>query len=90
MQGKADAFIYDQLSIYQNWKRNPETTRALLSPVQHEEWAIGIRKGNDQLKAQVNAFLQDFRQRGGFQELGDKYLKDVKDAFAAQGIEFVF
>src|SRR3954462_10427636 len=29
-QGKADAFIYDQMSTLKNWQRNPETTRALL------------------------------------------------------------
>jgi len=26
-QGKADAFLYDQMSTYTNWKKNPETTR---------------------------------------------------------------
>ena len=23
IQGKADAFIYDQMSVWQNWKKNP-------------------------------------------------------------------
>ena len=26
-QGKADAFIYDQMSTYQNWQRNTATTQ---------------------------------------------------------------
>lgn len=89
-QGKADGFIYDQLSIYQNWQKYPETTRALLTPFQRESWAVGIRKGNDELRGQVNAFLKEFRQRGGFEELGDKYMKELKAAFKAQGVEFVF
>ena len=32
-QGKADAFLYDQMSTYANWKRNPDTTRPILQPV---------------------------------------------------------
>jgi polar amino acid transport system substrate-binding protein len=46
VQGKADAFLYDQMSIYQFAKKNPDTTRGLLAPFQKESWAIGIRKGN--------------------------------------------
>lgn len=89
-QGKADGFIYDQMSIYQHARQHAESTRAILTPFQRESWAVGIRKGNEELRGQVNAFLKDFRQRGGFDQLGDKYLKELKAAFQAQGIEFVF
>lgn len=88
VQGKADAFIYDQMSTYQNWQKNPTTTRAILVPFQKESWAIGIRKGNDDLRVRVNAFLKDFRRRGGFEKLGDKYLKEQKDAFKKLGYPF--
>lgn len=44
VQGKADAFIYDQMSTYQNWKRNEDTTRPILKPFKEESWAIGIQK----------------------------------------------
>ncbi len=90
LQGKADAFIYDQMSVYRHWSRNRETTRALLEAFQHEDWAIGIRKGNDELREKVNAFLADFRAKGGFEELGNRYLADMKVAFAELGIDFVF
>ena len=66
VQGKADAFLYDQMSIYQFAKKNPDTTRGLLEPFQKESWAIGIRKGNTELETQVNAFLQDFKAHQGF------------------------
>ena len=88
VQGKADAFIYDQMSTYQNWQKNQATTRALLDPFQKESWAVGIRKGNDRLRAQVNEFLKDFRARGGFEKLGDKYLKEEKEAFRKLGYPF--
>ena len=90
VQGKADAFAYDQMSTYQNWKRNPNTTRPLFKPFQEESWAVGIRKGNEALREQVNAFLKNFRARGGFARLSDKYLKEQKAAFQKLGIPFLF
>lgn len=90
VQGKADAFIYDQMSTYQNWKRNQETTRPLLEPFQEESWAVGIRKGNEALRDQVNAFLKDFSANGGFARLSDKYLKEQKEAFEKLDIPFFF
>lgn len=88
VQGKADAFIYDQMSTYQNWQRNQATTRALLEPFQKESWAVGIRKGNDPLKMKVNTFLKEFRSNGGFERLGDRYLQDQKAAFKKLGYPF--
>lgn len=90
VQGKADAFLYDQMSIYQFSKKHPDTTRGLLEPFQKESWAIGIRKGNTDLENQVNAFLRDFKARKGFDLLGDKYLKEDKEAFRQMGYPFYF
>jgi polar amino acid transport system substrate-binding protein len=90
VQGKADAFLYDQMSIYQFAKKNPDTTRGLLTPFQKESWAIGIRKGNVDLEKQVNAFLADFKAHKGFDALGDKYLKEDKEAFRQMGFPFYF
>lgn len=89
-QAKADAFIYDQLSILNYWQMNKATTRALLEPIRKEEWAIGLRQGEDDLKRQVNAFIADFRAKGGFQKLGDQWLGKQKAAFAEAGVSFVF
>lgn len=90
IQGKADAFIYDQMSIFQFAKKHPDTTRALLNPFQKESWAIGIRLGNSELKKQVNSFLADFKAKKGFDALGDKYLKEDKEAFRQMGFPFYF
>ncbi len=89
IQGKADAFIYDQMSIYQIHKQNPTTTRAILKPIRQESWAVGVRKGNDALREQVNAFLADFKAKHGLETLGDKYIHD-KDAFKDMGFPFSF
>jgi len=87
-QGKADAFIYDQMSTYQNWQRNKATTRAILEPFQKESWAVGIVRGNDELKGKVNAFIKEYRAKGGFEQLGDRYLKEMKDEFKRLGYTF--
>lgn len=90
VQGKAQAFIYDQISVFKHWQQHQDSTTALLRPIQQEAWAIGVRKGNDKLREQVNAFLVDFRAHGGFEALGDKYLGDQKAAFGKMGVPFYF
>jgi polar amino acid transport system substrate-binding protein len=90
IQGKADAFLYDQMSVWKNQKEHPAETVALLAPIQTEHWAIGLRPGDTALRDGVNDFLKSFRASGGFDRLGDKYLKEQKEAFAAAGIPFYF
>ncbi len=90
VQGKVDAFIYDQLSIYQHSKKHPETTRAVLEPIRHEKWAIGLPKGEDELRQQINEFLKQQREAGAFEELADRYLKDEREMLKGLGVPFVF
>jgi len=86
VQGRADGFIYDQLSILRYQRKNPDTTRAILKPFTEESWAVGISKRNPELLAQTNAFLTRFRAEGGLEKLTDEYLKEEKAALAEQGI----
>jgi polar amino acid transport system substrate-binding protein len=89
-QGKADCFIYDQVSIFQTWKKYPDTTRALLQPFQQEQWAMGIRKGDDDLRQEINGFIKHFKETGGFEQIGVKYFSENKKAFEELGIPFYF
>lgn len=90
VQDKAQAFIYDQMSVFKHWRQHPDATRALLEPFQEEAWAIGLRKGDAALKTQVNRFLSEFRAHGGFEALGEKYLPGQKEEFKKLGIPFYF
>lgn len=90
VQGKADAFIYDQISVWRAWKKYRSRTRANLHPIQIEQWSIGLRKGDDELLDQVNAFLRAFKKEGGFEKLANQYLSEEKEAFEKQKIPFVF
>lgn len=88
-QGRADAFIYDQLSIYKYAEENKNTTRGILKPFVEESWAIGLAKGQDALRGQVNDFLETFRKQDGFAKLGERYLSEEKKFLEAQGIPFI-
>jgi polar amino acid transport system substrate-binding protein len=90
VQGKANAFIYDQFSVLRNWQRYPKETKANLHPFFKENWAIGLRKSDPELKTQINAFLKTFRAEGGFTQLADKYFKEQQKLFKEQGVPFVF
>lgn len=89
-QGRADAFLYDQMSVWTQARQQPGRLRPLLAPVQRESWAIGLRLGDEALRKRVNAFLRDYRASGGFERLGDRYLSEQKADFRAQGIPFFF
>lgn len=88
IDGQADCFVYDQISTFKNWRKHQISTRALLIPFKEEHWAVGIRKGNDELRLRINGFLKKFRERGGFEMLGDKHLKEQKEAFQRLGFPF--
>lgn len=92
VQGKADAFVYDQLTIYKNWKLNEATTRPVLEPFQAapEQWGIGVKKGNDALTDQINAFLKEFKENGGFDDLKEKHLSEQKVLFDELGVPLFF
>jgi polar amino acid transport system substrate-binding protein len=90
VQNKAQAFIYDQMSIFKHWQQHQDSTKAILKPFQQEQWAVGLRSDDQALKAQVNAFLVVFKRSRGFDKLGDKYLKDQKEQFRKLGIPFYF
>ena len=90
-QGKADAFIYDQLTIYRNWKENEDTTAAVFIPFQDvDKWGVAVQKGNTELVEQLNEFIKEFTANGGFDELSEKHLADEKQAFEQLGFRWFF
>lgn len=90
-QGKADGFIYDQLTIYRNWQNNLDTTNAVFIPFQDvEPWGIAVKKGDTELLDQLNEFIETYREDGGFEELTEKYLSEEKEAFEELGFQWFF
>jgi polar amino acid transport system substrate-binding protein len=90
-QGKADGFLYDQLTIYRNNKSNPDTTIAVFIPFQNvEHWGIAVQKGNYDLVNDINKFLKKFAEEGGFDKLTENHLKEEKEAFDELGFLWFF
>lgn len=90
-QGRADGFLYDQLTIYRNQKANPDTTVAVYIPFQDPEaWGVAVASGNDELREELNAFIAESRQDGEFDRLTDEYLAEEKAAFDELGFRWFF
>jgi polar amino acid transport system substrate-binding protein len=91
VQGKADGFIYDQLTIYKNYANHMDTTIPLLQSFQKdfEHWGVALKK-DDPLKVDVDAFIKKAKEDGTFANLADKYLSDAKKTFDKLNIPFFF
>lgn len=91
VQGKADGFIRDQLSVYRANQQNPDTTKAILIPFQDvEHWGAAFRQEDDSLREQFNAFLEQYRAEGGFDRLTEEYMAEYKTAFDELGFKWFF
>ena len=91
LQGKADAFIYDQLTIYRQNKANSETTKAILIPFQDSEnWAAAVKKDNTELLTGINEFIKQFKAEGGFDTITEKYLSEERAIFNELGFPWFF
>lgn len=91
VQGRADGFLYDQLTIYRNNQANPDTTEAVFIPFQDPEcWGIAVQKGNDELREQLNELIAQCKADGTFDELTQEYLADEKAAFDELGFRWFF
>ena len=90
-QGKADAFLYDQLTIYRNQLANPDTTKAIFIPFQEaEKWGIAVQKGDTGLANSINEFIAWYFTEGGFDDLTEKHLAAEKAAFDEYGFLWFF
>lgn len=91
VQGKADGFIYDQLTIYKNYAKNMDTTVPILKSFQKdfEYWGVALKQ-NDPLKSEVDAFIKKAKEDGTFETLANRYLTDAKKTFDKLNIPFFF
>ncbi len=90
INNRAQAFIYDQLTVLRNVNSNPTTTKPLfLSGQQTEGWGAAFPKGSE-LTEKFNAFLLEFRADGGFDRITQQFLAEEKALFDSYGFDFFF
>ena len=75
--GRADAFIYDQISIAKHHKQHPETTKALLTPFTYEPFCIAMQKGDFDLWQYVEMYIAAIKADGALEALRAKHFKDI-------------
>lgn len=90
VNGNADAFIYDQLTIMRNVETNADFLSALMIEDQNaEEWGAAFAKGSD-LVSSFNTFLETYTTEGGFDTLTQTHLSAEKAAFDVAGFAWFF
>ena len=91
VQGKADAFLYDQLTIYKNYAQHKDTTTLFLNIWDRvlPYWGVALRQ-NDPLKDKVNEFITKAKADGTFATFATTHLKDAKATFDELKIPFFF
>lgn len=77
VEGRADAFFYDQISIAKHYGQNKSTTRAILKPFTYEPFAMALRKGDFDFLNWLNTFLDTIKGDGRYDELYKKHIGAV-------------
>ncbi len=91
-QGRADAFIYDAMTIYKNAQQYSDTTVAVFTAFQkdYEYWGMALNKNDEKLLEDVNAFIKKFQDDGEMNKLADEYLGEIKTVFDDLELSFFF
>ncbi|WP_105617201.1 transporter substrate-binding domain-containing protein [Vallitalea okinawensis] len=90
-QGTADVFIYDPLSIIRHHENYPDQTKAILEPLPNTKgWGVAMRKGEEGLKAEIDAFLKEAKTDGTYDQIREDHLIEKQKEFEQYGIDFFF
>jgi len=73
VSGRADAFVFDQLSVWRHYQEQPNKTRAILDPLTSEPYAIAVQKGDTKFANRINEFLETIREDGRYDAIFEKY-----------------
>ncbi len=91
LQGKADGFIYDELTCTNYHDENPDKTKCIsLSHADTGGWGIAVKEGNKELVDELNAFIKEYYTSGKLDALGEKYMPGKKEEFAENGFQWFF
>lgn len=92
VQGNADAFIYDALTVYENHKKHPDRTKVNLNPIVGTagNWGIAVKKGNTELLEKVNEYIIKSQKTNAFNKIAEKHLGEMIKVFKENNIPFFF
>jgi len=73
VQGTADAFVYDRLSVLRHHRNHPRTTRVVSTPFSKQPYAMAVKHGDTKFVARLDAFLRKLRADGRYARLCKKH-----------------
>jgi len=74
VNGRADAFFYDQISVAKHAKEYPAATKALLTPFTYEPFCIAMPKGDFDLWNWLQMFISVKKANGELDQIRAKHL----------------
>lgn len=77
VNGRADAFIYDQISVAKHARQNPGATKALLTPFTYEPYCIAMRKGDFDLWNWLQMFISVNKANGRLEDIRKTHLGEL-------------
>ncbi|WP_033827927.1 amino acid ABC transporter substrate-binding protein [Bacillus andreraoultii] len=76
--GRVDAVVIDEVVIDYYMTKEPETYKVLEETLAPEEYAVGVKKGNDELRNQVQKALDELVANGEAAKISDKWFGENK------------
>jgi polar amino acid transport system substrate-binding protein len=78
VQGRADAFIYDEWQVREHARVNPGATRVLAETLSVEPYAIECRKGDPDTVEWLNLVIESMKRDGRLAALYAKHLPGIE------------
>lgn len=76
--GRVDAVVIDEVVIDYYMTKEPDTYRVLEETLAPEEYAVGVKKGNDELLNEVQKALDELVANGEAAKISDKWFGENK------------
>jgi len=77
VNGRADAFLYDQISIAKHAREYPGATKALLKPFTYEPFCIAMTKGDFDLWNWFEMFVTRHKADGALDALRERFVEPL-------------
>jgi polar amino acid transport system substrate-binding protein len=88
VEGLADAFIISASAAVDYHEANPNTTELMWDIIDDSPIGMGVREGESELLADINAFIAGMEENGVYDRLRAKYDAQLAEGLDGQGLDF--
>lgn len=90
LEGGVDVLVLDPLAVHRIAGEFPERLRAVLHTFRREPRVFKVREDDEGLREDLNEFIQDYREIGGFERLMERHIPEVQRDFQEVGAPLPF